>query len=280
MLFLRLVNLKSNMAAAAEAWNTLRTRRGLIFEMTRRDIADRYAGQVLGIGWAIATPLLTMGTYVFAFAFLFRGRLGPHDNGMGYIAYVLCGLVCWMAISECLSRSATAVTGNANLVKQIVFPNEILPLKVALATLPSLFIGLIVTAIASAFSGGLTLVGCFVLLPLAVCFYVLLLSGIGFMLAALGVFVRDIKDMVAFFTGIGMFLHPILYPPASTPGWLKPLFMLSPFSHMIWCFRDAMLGFDPAHAWSWLIYPLVSILFFVIGWRLFRMMRPLFGNAL
>lgn len=279
-MLLKLLSIKGNTAAAVESYRAVRDRRSLLVAMAWREVADRYAGQALGIGWAVATPLLTMATYVFAFAFIFKGRLGPQDSGAGYIAYVLCGLACWMAISEALTRSATAITGNSSLVKQIVFPNEILPLKVVLATLPSFLIGLIVTAIASGIAGSLP-VSALVLLPIAVFFYILLLAGFGFIVASLGVFVRDIRDIVAFFTSIGMFLHPILYAPASTPHWLEPIFMMSPFSHMIWCFRDALVGGSTdQHLYSWVVYPAVSILVFVIGWRLFRMMRPMFGNAL
>ena len=225
-------------------------------------------------------PLLMMGTYVFSFTVLFRGRLGPTDNGLGYVAYVLAGLSVWMGVSESLSRSSGAISGNANLVKQIVFPNEILPLKVALATLPGMGIALAVTGLVSAVHGSLTLFGLFVALPVALFFYILMMAGTAFILGALGVFVRDIKDIVAFVTSVGLLLHPIFYPPGSTPAWLSHLFQISPVSHMIWCFRDALIGFDPAHRMSWAVFPLLSVLVFVAGWRLFQSLKPVFGNAL
>lgn len=280
MLYARLVDFRGNFGAAKQAVQLLWRRRELLLEMTRRDVVDRYAGQVLGSSWAIIAPLLTMATYLFAFGVIFRSRIGPDDDGTGYVAFALAGLVPWMGLQDGLSRSTAAIIGNGNLVKQIVFPSEVLPLKVALGTLPTLMIGLVATVCVSAIAGRLDPLGLLVLLPTALLCYILLLAGLSYLLAAIGVFVRDVKDLIAFLLTIGLFLHPILYTPSGTPSWLGPVFILSPFSHMIWCFRDALIGRDPQHAWSWMVFPTVSLLSFVLGWRTFRMLKPTFGNAL
>jgi homopolymeric O-antigen transport system permease protein len=280
MLYSRLIDVRSNWDATLGAARLLWRRRELLFEMTRRDVVDRYAGQVLGSAWAIIAPLLTMATYMLAFGVIFRSRIGPGDNGAGYVAFALAGLVPWMGLQDCLSRATTAIVGNGNLVKQIVFPSEVLPLKVALGTLPALTIGLVATIGVSTIAGRLDPLGLLVLLPIALVCYILFLAGLSYVLAAIGVFVRDVKDLIAFLLTIGLFLNPILYTPAGTPSWLRPLFLASPFSYMIWCFRDALIGRDPAHAWSWLVFPILSISAFVLGWRTFRMLKPTFGNAL
>jgi len=277
---IQILDPRVNFKALKEALGVLSRRRALLLEMTRRDIVDRYAGQMLGISWAVIAPLLMLGTYLFAFAFLFRGRLGPSDGGLGYMAYVMAGLTLWMAISESLTRAATAVSGNANLVKQIVFPNEILPVKTVLGTLPALLLGIFVTGIVAAFDGRLSMFGLVVKLPVAVACGMVMLIGFALILSAFGVFVPDVREMTSFFTGIGLFFHPILYPPAATPEWLMPIFVASPFSHLIWCMREALVGVSSPHSWSWLIMPASSLLIFVVGWRVFRMMKPVFGNAL
>jgi lipopolysaccharide transport system permease protein len=280
MLYLRVADFHANFSAATQAARLLWRRRELLVEMTRRDVVDRYAGQMLGASWAVIAPLLTMATYVFAFGVIFRSRIGPDDDGTGYVAFALAGLVPWMGLQEGLSRSTSAIVGNGNLVKQIVFPSEVLPLKVALGTLPALMIGLFATICVSAIAGRLDPLGLLVLLPAALVCYILLLAGLSYLLAAIGVFVRDVKDLIAFLLTIGLFLHPILYTPAGTPAWLGPIFIVSPFSHMIWCFRDALIGRDPQHVWSWAVFPMVSVLAFLLGWRTFRMLKPTFGNAL
>ncbi len=251
----------------------------LIWHLTHRELKDRYAGQMLGIAWALCTPLLAMAAYVFAFTFIFRQRLDAGDTGSGYTAYVLAGLVPWLAISDILSRAPQAISGSANLVKQIVFPVEVLPLKTALAGLPQLGVGLAVVAILEGVDGRLAWQGSALLLP-AIVLFTISMAGTSYLLAAVGVFVRDIREMIAFLLSIGLFLHPIFYPPQSTPRWLEPLFLSSPLCHLVWCFRDALVDASFAHPWSWGLSILFAILIFASGWRFFRMLQPTFGNAL
>lgn len=252
---------------------------GLVLHMTSRELRDRYAGQMLGIAWSIGTPLLAMATYVFAFTFIFRQRLGVDDSGNGYTAYVLAGLVPWLAMADVLSRAPGSVSANASLVKQIVFPSEVLPLRVALASIPQLLVGLVVVLLIAGLAGRLH-AHALVLLPAALMIYVLTTAGLAYVLAAIGVFIKDVREVVTFVTSIGLFLHPVLYTPASTPAWLLPLFYLSPASHLVWCFRDALIEDTIVHPWSWLVASVFAILIFATGWRFFRMLQPSFGNAL
>jgi lipopolysaccharide transport system permease protein len=252
---------------------------GLVLHMTSRELRDRYAGQMLGIAWTVGTPLLAMATYVIAFTFIFRQRLGVDDSGNGYTAYVLAGLVPWLAMADVLSRAPAAVSGNASLVKQIVFPSEVLPLRVALASLPQLLVGLVVVLIISGLAGRIH-PHVLVLLPSALLIYVLTTAGLAYVFAAIGVFIKDVREIVTFVLSIGLFLHPVLYSPASTPAWLMPLFYLSPASHLVWCFRDALTEDTIAHPWSWIVASAFAVLIFATGWRFFRMLQPTFGNAL
>ena len=280
MLHLRVLDFNANLHAVQEAADLLWQRRALLFEMARRELTDRYAGQALGSAWAIIAPTLLMATYLFTFTFIFKGRLGADDNGAGYMAYVLAGLVPWLGLQDGLSRASMAIVGSSNLVKQIVFPGEILPMKVTLATLPGLLIGLVAAIALAAIAGRLSLFGLFILLPIAVFFYLIMLAGFSYFLASFGVFLRDTKDLVAFFLSVGLFLHPVLFPPGAAPAWLNYIFYASPFSHMIWCFRDALIGPELHYSWSWLVFPIVSVVVFLLGWRTFRMLKPSFGNVL
>lgn len=280
MILGRLLDMRGHAVAWREVVALFSARRELLLVMAWRDLTDRYAGQMLGAAWAVLSPLLMMGTYLVAFGLIFRGRLGIDDDGSAYIAYMLAGLAPWMATQDCLARAATAISGQANLVKQIVFPSEILPLRIVFSSLPTLLIGLVVTIPLAIYSGAWRIEGLFLLLPLALCFFAILLAGFSLWLAAIGVFARDIKDLITFLLGIGLFLHPILYPPGSIPVWLEPWFVLSPFSHMIWCFRDALTPTGPLHIWSWIIFPALSLIVFTTGWRGYRMLKPSFGNIL
>jgi lipopolysaccharide transport system permease protein len=279
MILLRILDFRAHIAAGRQFATLLRERTPLIVAMTRRDIADRYAGQAFGVAWAVLSPLLVMAVYLMAFGLIFKGRLGTGDDGSAYIAYMLAGLVPWLTLQEGVSRATTAISGQTNLVKQIVFPSEILPLRVALATLPNLAIGLIVVIPLAMWSGHWSVTGLFVLLPVCLFFSLLLISGLAFWLAAIGVFLRDIKDIIGFLMGVGLFVHPIIYPPGAAPAWLEALFFASPFSYMLWCFRAALVA-EPQPTWVWIVYAVVSVLAFSTGWRAFRLLKPTFGNVL
>jgi lipopolysaccharide transport system permease protein len=280
MILTRILDVRAHWGAGREIAALVRQRAPLILAMTVRDLKDRYAGQALGVTWAVLAPLLMMAVYLLAFSLIFKGRIGAGDDGSAYTAYLLAGLVPWMTLQEILSRATTAITGQANLVKQIVFPSEVLPLRVALAALPTMGIGLAVIIPVALWSGRWSVLGLVVLLPLCLACFVLLTAGVAFWLAAIGVFLRDIKDIIGFLMSVGLFLHPVLYPPGAAPAWLEAMFLASPFSHMLWCFRDALVAAAPQPTWSWLIYPLASVVIFTTGWRGFRMMKPTFGNVL
>lgn len=277
---LRALSPALNAGAVLEVLRFMRRHGELIVTMTGREVRDRYVGSALGSAWAVLAPLLLMGVYVFAFAVIFRGRLGEADNSFAFVAFVLSALGPWVALQDAVSRSTQAIVGNANLVKQIVFPSEILPIKTVLGAAPTLAIGLLVAAGSALASGHGSLFGLLVLLPAALVFYTVLLVGVALLLAAIGVMLRDLKDVVALLLTIGLFLHPILYAPAATPAWLELAFHASPFSYPLWCLRDALFYGTITRPLAWVAAPLLGALILSVGWRGFRSLKPMFGNAL
>jgi lipopolysaccharide transport system permease protein len=259
-------------------WRGARQYRELLWEMTQRDVFERQAGLAFGSFWVIGQPLLMMLVYVFVFSFIFTVRLNVHDSGIGYTAFLMAGLVPWLAFQEALSRAPTVILESRSLVKQIVFPIDIIPLKLVLSTLVILGVGL-------AFPMGLLLFDgtarplFWLLLPIPVLSHLALAIGVTYALAAVGVFLRDTRNIVQLFLMVGLFLHPILYAPGMVPRKLEFVFYLSPLSYIIWIYRDAVLG-DLAHPWSWIIAPVTGLLALTLGYRLFRSLSHMFGDAL
>ena len=276
----RSFNMHGNVLAVSQIIDMLRRYPELIWEMAKRELKDRYSGSALGLTWAVGAPLIVFAANILAFLFIFRVRLGPADTGGSYAAYVLSGMAVWVAIGEVLSRAPTAILQSANLVKQIVFPSEILPLKIVVAGLPTLALCTAVVIVLSLAVGHATLFGVVVLLPIVTLYFVVMMAGLVYALAGIGVFLRDVKDVVALLLSVGLFLHPILYAPSSVPRWLEAAFFISPFSHLIWCFRDALFEGRIVHTASWIICPILSFVFLILGWRIFRSLRPTFGNVL
>lgn len=275
---LRFLDPVVNLQAFRVLWRNIRRHRELLWEMTVRDLLERQAGLAFGAFWVIGQPLLMMIVYVFVFSFIFTVRLNVHDSGLGYTAYLMAGLVPWLAFQEALSRAPTIILESRSLVKQIVFPIDILPLKLVLSTFVILAVGL-------AFPLCLMLVGgtarplFWLLLPVPVLSHLALAVGLTYALAATGIFLRDTRNIVQLFLMVGLFLHPILYAPGMVPAKLEYVFYLSPLSHTIWIYRDALSG-DIAHPWSWIVAPLAGLLALVLGYRLFRSLSHMFGDAL
>src|SRR5262245_30827228 len=126
LLVFRLVDLRANAQALQLLWRSVMQHRELLWELTRRDLLERQAGLAFGAFWVVGQPLLIMLVYVFVFSFLFKVRLDGH-GGPSYTAFLLAGLVPWLAFQEALGRASTCISENQCLVKQIVFPVEILP---------------------------------------------------------------------------------------------------------------------------------------------------------
>lgn len=269
-----------NLQAFGELLGLLSRYRALMLEMTRREISTQYAGQVIGTLWAIGHPLFMMALYVFVFGVVFKQRIGgTYELPLDYTAYILTSLVPWLAFQQAMSRSCSALTGHANLVKQVVFPIEILPATIVLSGFLPLGVGVVVLVIYVLFvhSG---LHATYLLLPVLVLLQAAAMLGVAMAFSAIGAFLRDLKDLVQMFTTAGVYLMPAFYLPQWVPDMFKPVLYLNPFSYMIWCYQDALYFGRFEHPWAWVAFCAGSLLSFAVGYRLFRRLKPHLGNVL
>jgi len=273
-------SLSANILAFIELFNVFRTRGHLIFELTKREIFDRYTGQVFGIFWSLAHPLMITLIYIFIFGFVFQARIGGTlDLPLDYTSYMLAGIIPWLVFQEVLSKSSTLILANSNVVKQVIFPIEVLPIKNVLASLvtEAVFFGLLIIYVLITSH---TLPWTYVLIPILVLFQVLALVGVSYLFAAVGVYFRDLKDFVQIFLSVAFFILPVLYLPESIPASVRPILYINPLSYMIWPYQDALYFGSFMHPWAWVIYGLGSLIVFVFGYRVFRKLKVMFGNVL
>ncbi len=221
-----------------------------------------------------------MAIYVVVFTFIFALKTdGGLDYPLDYPTYILSGLIPWMAFQESMNKGATAIVAHADLVKQVIFPLEILPVK-------GIFSSLITQGIASLFLVVYVLIKFFylpwtyLLLPALWFFQFLAMVGVCFVLSAVGAYFRDVKDVIQVFSIACLYLIPVLYLPVWVPSWLQPLFYVNPFSYMVWCYQDACYFGRFAHPWAWPVFFGLSLLIFTSGYRLFYRLKNLFGNVL
>ncbi len=252
----------------------------LLWELAKRDIRDRYAGQMLGAVWALGHPLLLMAVYVFIFSYVFRLKIGgTTDLPLDYTTYILSGLVPWLTFQDALGRATTIISSNANLVKQAVFPLQVLPVKVCLASSLNLLIGTAVL-LGYALIAHQSLHATTLLVPLLFAIQLVWMVGVAFIVASAGAYFRDLKDVVLVGTLVGLYLMPVFYLPAMVPEIFRPILYFNPFSYLIWCYQDAIYFGRFEHPWAWPILACLAVLTFYGGFRLFRRLQPGFGSVL
>src|SRR5438045_4932243 len=182
----------SAQAARRSVWRPLwqlPRRFDLIVSLTKRELAARYRGSVLGILWAILTPVVMIAIFTIIFAGIFNAKFGASSSQWDYALYLFCGLLPWNAFQEALQLSANTIVSHSNLVKRVVFPLETLPISLSLAAIVNQLFGTAVLLVAAAVMRKQVhpTIACIprILLPQLV-----LMWGLSWFVAAVGVFVR------------------------------------------------------------------------------------------
>ncbi len=266
--------------ASHEVVQLARRHRQLTWEMAKREILERYTGQLFGVLWAIAHPLVLMGVYLFIFAVVFRVRMGgTRELPLDYAAYLFAGTIPWLAFQESMAKSTTVIISNANLVKQVVFPLEVLPAKGVIATVITqlVFFGVLLAYLLARYQ---TLSPLIALLPVLILVQAVAMMGVSYILSSVGVYLRDTKDLVQVFVVVGVYLMPTFYLPTAVPEQLRVLLYLNPFSYMIWCYQDVLYFGRFEHPWAWPVFAALSLSVFAAGYATFRRLRTMFGNVL
>src|SRR2546421_3901708 len=209
----------SAQAARRAVWRPLwelPRRFDLVLSLTRRELAARYKGSALGIVWALLTPLVMIAIFTMIFAGIFKAKFGASSSQWDYALYLFCGLLPWNAFQESLQLSSSTIVSHANLVKRVVFPLETLPVSLSLAAIVNQLFGtivLIVAVIVLRREMHLTIL----FLPVLLIPQLIATLGAAWLLASLGVFVRDIVQGVTLGLIARMYPTPIIYPPSLAP---------------------------------------------------------------
>ncbi len=269
----------STMTATHFLLSNICRKRRLLLEMASRDISDRYAGQMLGVIWAVIHPVLIIAVYIFLFAVVFGLKAqGRADIPGDHMLYMLSGLIPWLVIADVLGRSTTIVSNQASLVKQVVFPVEILPIKMALASLPTFLIGFSGLLLYALIVGRAT--PSLLLYPLAALPLYMMLFGIALALSAVGVFLRDTREIVQIYTLVGLYVAPIFYFMDWVPEQIRWCIYLNPVTIFIEMFHDAAY-YGELRSWViWFIAFVIGTSAIWLGAVIFAYLKPHFGSYL
>jgi lipopolysaccharide transport system permease protein len=256
--------------------------RQLIAQMTRREIVGRYKGSTFGLAWSFFNPLFMLAVYTFVFSEIFKSRWGGPggDESKTQFAMVLfVGMIVLGLFNEVLNRASSLIVSNANYVKKVVFPIELLPVIAMAASLFHSLISLGVLLVAFlTFNGYLhwTLVFApLVLLPL-----IILGTGLAWILASLGVFLRDVGQTIGIFTTVLMFLSPVFYPVTAVPDRFRPFILANPLTFIIEQAREVLIwGHLPDFA-GLAVYTLGALGVAWMGFAWFQLTRKGFADVL
>lgn len=249
----------------------------LLGQLIKRDVLLRYRGALFGVAWIFLSPLMMLAIFAFVFGYIFQSRWPDQPAGMPFWLSLYSGLIVFNLFAEAVSRAPTSVRGQPSYVKKIVFPVEILPLVPLGAGLVHAAFNLALLVAALALTGYLG-VG-ILLFPLLAVPALLLGMGLAWFLAAWGVFIKDMSQIVPLFVQMLLFLSPVFYPASAVPELLQPIYALNPLGAVIEATRAALLGLPVAWG-SWSAALAAGLVANLLGFAFFNHARDEFADAL
>lgn len=205
--------------------------RYLVWQLTKREVVGRYRGSALGLVWSIVNPLMMLMVYTFVFSVVFKARwdIDSGEARSEFAIILFAGLILNNFFAECVNRAPTLIVANVNFVKKIVFPLQLLPIVSTLSALFHLLVSIAILLLAEiVLTGSLpwTIVG----LPLLIVPLFVACVGIGWLLASVGAYIRDIAYVTGLLTTIALFVSPVFYPVTAVPPSFRFWIELNPLT--------------------------------------------------
>lgn len=256
------------------------THRSLLFELTKRDILGRYRGASFGLLWSLISPFLMLLVYTIAFGYILRAKWpGAGESNANFAILIFLGLLAHGFLAECITRAPALVVGNPNLVKKVVFPLEILPIKLVLSSLFHALMNFVVYMLLSWFMVSQVhvsaLLAPLIMLPLA-------LVGLAatYLISALTVYLRDISQMVGVIVTAMLFLSSAIVPIEALPSNYQLVFKLNPLSFIIDQLR-AVAFWGRLPDWAGLgWYSLFALIAVWVAYKIFQKARRGFADVM
>lgn len=261
--------------AVASLWRN----RNLIKTLIERDVIGRYRGSVMGILWSLFNPVFMLLVYTFVFSVVFKARWNAGSDSKTEFALVLfAGLIVFNLFSECVTRAPGLILSNANYVKKVVFPLEILPWVALGSSLFHMLISLAVWMLAYVIFFGLPHLT-ILLFPLVLIPLIFFIMGLSWALASLGVYLRDVSQFIGILTTVLMFLSPIFYPVNALPPEYRPFLMLNPMTTAIENTRNVLFWGAIPDPVNFLLYLVGAIIVAWLGFAWFQKTRRGFADV-
>lgn len=229
--------------------------REMLRNLVARELQARYKGSVLGFLWTFANPLLMLIVYSLVFSFAMRVQI---EN---YALFVFVALLPWNYLQSSVTMGVASLIRNAELVKKIYFPREVLPLSIVFANLINYLLSLVILILALLFFN-IKFTAALWAFPLIVLVQTLLIIGLTLLACVANVYFRDLEHISAVLMTAWFFLTPVIYPESLIPSHLKFIFDLNPAAWLMKAYRDIFF-YGRFPDWSRLAVLTVGILMFL-----------------
>lgn len=264
-----------------QTW-TYKQKWALLKQLSFRDIETRYRGSALGFVWAVATPIINLAVFTFVFGTLFQSRwAGADANASPYEFAVILfiGLTLFQLLGDVINRAPGLIRSQPGYVTKVKFPLEILPITIVGSALFNALLGFLITVpfIYIVF-GDIPVT--IIFFPVIITPFIILVAGFGWLLSALGVYIRDVLQIMPSLSTALLFLSPIFFPLSSMPDWILPIVYLNPLTFPVDQLRDAVI-FGVLPEWKSLaIYTAVACSVAGLGYVFFQNTRSGFADVI
>ena len=253
--------------------------RQLIATLTSRDLKARYRGSVLGYFWSLANPLLLLGVYTLVFT-----RFFPRPDITPYALFLFAGILPWIFFSGSVMEATNAISGNAGLIKKVMFPAEALPIVVVLSHL--VHFALAMPVLVAAFGvalvmGKVTFHPVMLFVPVLMLLEALFVAGIALAVSSASVLFRDLRDLVQNLLQLGFFLTPIIYSIERVPSQLlRTVLRLNPMTPFVIAFQDIFVMGRPPALVDVVLMAIFALGSFALGFVVFDRLRDTLAEAI
>ena len=253
--------------------------RELLKNNVKKEVRGRYKNSILGVMWTFLNPLLQIAVYAMIFPYILKQQQ-PY-----YLIFVCVGLIPWSFFTTTIIQSTNTIIGNANIVKKVYFPREILPLSVVLSGAINFLIATIII-LAFCIGGGKGITWHIIIFPIILLLQMILQLAISFVLSAVTVYIRDIEHFVQIVLMLMFYATPIVYSTSTLDGstttarFMKKVIMLNPMTTIIEGYRSIFYTQTLPDFKGIGIWYIISIALLFIGWLIFKKLQKGFAEEL
>lgn len=247
--------------------------RELLKTSIKKDIRGKYKSSILGVIWSFLNPLLQLAVYAIVFPLIMK------SNILNYTVFVCCGLIPWTFFSTAISRTSFVMVENANIIKKVYFPREILPISIVTSEMVNFIISTIIILV-FVMAYGIGFSWYIVFYPVILIIQYILLIGISLLVSSITVYFRDLQHFIGILLQLLFYATPIVYGLDIIPESFRWILKINPMSYIIDGYRSIFYYQRmPDFAGLGIVFA-ISLILCIIGYLVFNKLQKRFAEEL